>query len=433
MVAQQMYGIEQESVNCGRSSMSDSAADEPLPRTALQLIFDREFGSVFWGKCSNLIANWAFTVITVMEAFNLTGSPAWSGAVSAAQMAPLLLLTLLSGRLCDSLGERWLIVAGGWLSGLPCIALAVCFGLVSNDRTSALVALLICTFVSGCGMALSAPAFQSIVMRLARPTEVSTAVSLGFFPAAAARALGPALGAVLLVAVGPAMSFLCLGLVLALTAAALHMARLPALVLDAGSDTRLSPALHYVFRDRVIMACLLGAATVGAASEPVITLAPTLAASFGHQDASGLILSAFGGGGAFGIFAHRLARMWLSPLTEGVLSMGVLAGLIAVMVWAGRFEILLVVTAVAGCAMVMSVTSISVVLQQRCHPVMLGRVMAMWVLAFAGVRPFAALILGNLAVLLELHVALLAWSVLVAGWGVVVIMMARSSQKGERC
>src|SRR5690349_8884368 len=101
------------------------------PRTSMQMIRDRHLGTVFWAKSGNLIANWAFTVITVTSAFSLTGSAAWAGAVSAAQMAPQLLLTLPSGRWSDTYGERRLIVVGGTLSGLASLALAGWIGVHS--------------------------------------------------------------------------------------------------------------------------------------------------------------------------------------------------------------------------------------------------------------------------------------------------------------
>lgn len=401
-------------------------------RTSLQLVRDRDFGIVFWGKGSNLIANWAFTVITVIVAYDLTGSPVWSGAASAAQMAPQMMLTLLSGRLSDSHGERRLIVAGGLVSGLPCIVLALWFWLAGDRGLVAVIALLVCTFVSGCGMALSAPALQSIVTRLVRPEELSTAVSLNFFPMALARTIGPAGGALLLIATGPAVSVLIVGAVLVLTALCVHLARLPGLVREGDSDTRIWAAVRYVFRDRVILACLLGVAAVGAGSEPAITLAPALADSVGRQDATGLIVAAFGAGGGLGIFVHRILRIWLSSLTEGIVAMCALAGTVALVSWVGGLELMLAVMVVAGCSMVTCITAVSITVQMRCELSMLGRVMAMWVFAFAGIRPIAALGIAYVTEKFTLPVGLLSSSAILAIAALLVLILVRGQSAGQR-
>jgi hypothetical protein len=44
--------------------------------------------------------------------------------------------------------------------------------------------------------------------------------------------------------------------------------------------------------------------------------------------------------------------------------------------------------------MVVGITAFSIGIQQRCPPAMRGRVMALWVIAFSGVRPVAGPILG---------------------------------------
>jgi dipeptide/tripeptide permease len=44
--------------------------------------------------------------------------------------------------------------------------------------------------------------------------------------------------------------------------------------------------------------------------------------------------------------------------------------------------------------MVMGVTGFSIVAQQRSPAPFLGRVMALWVMAFTGVRPLAGIVLG---------------------------------------
>jgi predicted MFS family arabinose efflux permease len=126
----------------------------------------------------------------------------------------------------------------------------------------------------------------------------------------------------------------------------------------------------------------------------------------GGPNTAGLILGAFGAGGALGVVVHRLARTRLSPVREGCAAMGALAFLIATMSWIGDVKFMVAVMVAAGCGAVVAMTALSVAVQRNCTPALLGRVMAIWVLAFAGVRPLAALALGNLAAALSLPFAL---------------------------
>lgn len=412
--------------------MGQAGEGVALPRTTVGLLRDRQFGTVFWGKGGNLLANWAFTLISVSVAYDMTCSAAWTGAVSAAQMAPGLLLTLLSGRLSDSYGERVAIVVGGLLSGLASVALALWWWTFGTNGQVAVSAVLAFSFVGGCGMAFTSPAQQSIVTRLVQPAEISAAVSLNFLPTAVARTFGPAGGAVLLALVGPAPSFVVVGVVLIGTAIAVHLARLPGAVPRDGGDARIRAAGRYVLRERVILAYLFAVAALGAGAEPAITLAPAIADSAGRHDAAGWVLAAFGGGGAFGVIVHRLVRARLSPTGEGCAAMIALALTMALTAWSSGLTMIVIFMLAGGCSMVVGITAMSVGVQQRCDAPFLGRVMAMWVLAFAGVRPIAALAVGSVASAVSVPAALLTTTAMLIVATMVMWGLLRSGNRGAR-
>lgn len=375
-----------------------------------QLLLDRNFGTLFWGKTGSLVATWAFTIITITVAYDVTGSAVWAGFISAAQMAPQLLLALASGRLSDSHGERLPIMVGGFLSGFGALALAGWLLLADADGPGAIPPLIVCALVSGIGLALSAPAMHSMVARIVRPEELSSAVSLNFLPTALARTIGPAGGALLLVSCGTILSMLVVGLVFLLATAAFLRLQSPPPERDDNDDVRIRGAIRYVMRDRIILANLVAVAAIGAGVEPIITLAPAIADLMGNKGLAGWIVAAFGAGGLLGAFVHRAVQDRVSESIEGYAAMTVLAVMIASASWSESLEVLLVVMVVAGCSTVIGLTAFSVAIQKRCAPVMLGRVMAMWVLAFAGVRPLAALAVGFMAHQLSLKTALLGVS-----------------------
>ncbi|NGP08492.1 MFS transporter [Rhodococcus sp. 14C212] len=379
-----------------------------LQRSSIQLLLDRDFGTLFWGKIWSLIATWAFTIIIVTVAYGATGSTTWAGIISAAQMAPQLLFTLASGSLSDAYGERLPIVVGGALSGIGSLTLALWLSLTDTEGSDAILPLLVCALVCGSGLALSSPAMHSIIARLVRPGELSSAVSLNFLPTALARTIGPALGALLLAWWDAVLSLFVVGLVYALTTAGFFLMRSSRPVRGANEDVRVWSAVRYVVRDRVILAYLVAVAAIGFGAEPAITLAPAIADSVDHHGSAGLIVAAFGVGGLFGVLVHRVAQGRLAPRTEGFIAMVVLAAMIASASASEQMGVLLAVMIVAGCSMMVGITAFSVAVQQRCAPPLLGRVMAMWVLAFAGVRPLAAVTVGFVAEQWSLRISLLA-------------------------
>jgi predicted MFS family arabinose efflux permease len=366
-------------------------------RSSVQLALDRDFGILLWGKLAVNSAVWAQTVVAVVLTYQLTGSAGWVGVVGAAQLGPQLLLGLVSGRLSDAHGPLRQMVGGGVLSGIATLGLAV--WLVPGGDAPGLVAVIpivVASAVFGCGQALATPALQSAVPRLVSSDELSSAVALNYMPTAVARTVGPAGGALLVALWGPAVSLVLIGLVLMVSGLSFLLIRSPGLRAGAaaGADNRITSAVRYVWRDRVVLLLLVGVGAIGFGSEPAITLAPVLMARVGHAGDGAWVSAAFGVGGLLGVAAHQLLRRRFSPLAIGCLMMTTLAGAMAAMTVVGSLNMLLCALALGGVSMVAGITALSVAVQERCEPSMLGRVMALWVIAFAGVRPLAGVVLG---------------------------------------
>src|SRR4029453_15125705 len=67
--------------------------------------------------------------------------------------------------------------------------------------------LLILTFALGIGVAMNTPTWQAITTELVPPSELTRAVALNALPMNIGRAIGPAMGGVLVAAAGPALVF----------------------------------------------------------------------------------------------------------------------------------------------------------------------------------------------------------------------------------
>jgi MFS family permease len=373
-----------------------SRASASKPRGSFRLMFDPSFGVVFWAKLVMLTATWAVILITVVMAYQLTGSAAWVGATGAALMIPQFGLSLLSGRMSDRYGPVRQIVAGALISGVACLGLSLWFAISDVGPTVNAIALLVSSLVFGVGLALSAPAMQSIVPMLVTADELPAAVGLNFVPTTLARTVGPALGALAISTLGSTLTLLIVGSAMLLIAPCFRLVQRHLVIkLEQNSDSRIRSVLRFVWSDKPLLACLGGVAAIGAGSEAAVTLSPVIASSLGEPGAGGgVITGAFGLGGLIGVVAYRLIQKKGTPGIHGCLAMVVLAATVGLAAYGGSLPVVAGLFALGGAGMVAAITAFSVAIQLRCPPEMFGRVMAVWTLAFSGFRPVAAVALG---------------------------------------
>src|SRR5438552_2402517 len=143
----------------------------------------------------NVSAAWAMT--------SLSPSPLIVALVQSATSLPVFLVGLPAGAVADIVDRRrlllvtqcWMLVAAGLLAVLTFV------GLMTATTLLAL------TFALGVGVAMNAPTWQAITSELVPPSELTRAVTLNALPVNIGRAVGPALGGVLVAASGPALVF----------------------------------------------------------------------------------------------------------------------------------------------------------------------------------------------------------------------------------
>ena len=140
----------------------------------------------------------------------LTGSALIVALVQSAAALPICLLSIPAGALADVLDRRrlllamqiWMLCAAGLL-GILTVTHVVQPG---NDAAPWI--LLALTFMLGMGNAMSGPAFLRVLPELVPGEQMPSAMALNSIALNVARALGPALGAVAVVAAGAGSAFL---------------------------------------------------------------------------------------------------------------------------------------------------------------------------------------------------------------------------------
>src|SRR5712671_7490747 len=144
----------------------------------------------------NVGAGWLMTQMTM--------NPFMVGLVQAAAALPVFLVILPAGALADMV-DRWrfLLVTQGWMvlasATLGILTLASCVGPW---------VLLLFTFLLGLGAVMNDPAWQAITPELVPAKQHASAVALNSAGFNVARAVGPAMGGLIVAAVGCGTTFL---------------------------------------------------------------------------------------------------------------------------------------------------------------------------------------------------------------------------------
>lgn len=148
---------------------------------------------------------------------SLAPSPLMVSLMQTATSLPFFLLALPAGALADIVDRRRLLIG----TQLWMFAVAIVLGVTTIAHLTGPWVLLGLTFALGLGNALNAPAWQATVPELVPREELPSAVGLSSIAVNVARAVGPALGGLIVAATGPGWVFLLnatsfLGIVLVL-------------------------------------------------------------------------------------------------------------------------------------------------------------------------------------------------------------------------
>jgi MFS family permease len=149
------------------------------------------------------IGTWMYSSATAWLMTTLDADPLMVSLVQVATSLPMFLFALPAGALADIVDKRRLLIAAE--SAITILA-AVFATLVWLSLITP-VTLLIFTFLVEMGAAMTAPAWQSIVPQLVPRDDLPSAVAANSVGVNISRAIGPALGGVLTVAVGIAAPF----------------------------------------------------------------------------------------------------------------------------------------------------------------------------------------------------------------------------------
>jgi MFS family permease len=322
--------------------------------------------------------------------------------LSFVQFAPILFLAPWTGSAADRFDRRRLLLVTQPAAAILSGTLAL---LTHLDVVTAPV---VVAFGLGQGLttAFSTPAQQALFVSLVPRDEVTSAVGLNSMTFNIARAAGPALAGATVSTLGIAAAF-------AVNAASYLVFTL-ALVLvqprrqERPESTRLRDSLQLLRHEPRLAVALAIVAAVGFTSDPVNTLSPAFAHAFDRPDTTaGPIIGVFGAGAVTAAFvlAGRQPSRARTAVTLTLMGSGVVA--FSVLPF---FPLALACLFVAGFGYLASNTAATSFLQLGVTESQRGRIMALWSIAFLGLRPFASLVDGAIASSFGVRVAGVALS-----------------------
>jgi MFS family permease len=302
----------------------------------------------------------------------------------------VLVLAPWAGGIADRLDRRKLLLVTQLVAAALSGALAaIAWGGLANEWV-------VIAFSGGMGVtsALSSPAQQSLIAALVEEEDVPQAVALNSMTFNLARAIGPASAAGVIAGLGLPWAFaINAGSYLLLVAGLL-------LVVPREEERAERPSLRESFsilRERPSLVLALGVVMIaGFGSDPVNTESPAFAHAFDYSDTvSGVIVGFFGAGAV-------AAALLVSGRVAGsrrrmAITLGLLGGGIVLFSLSPWLPLGAVFLAVAGFGYLGSNASATTRLALGVPPSQRGRIMALWSVAFLGLRPVASLTDGALA------------------------------------
>lgn len=391
--------------------------DGPKTTSAWSPLRQPLFRSMWIAAVTSNIGTWMHDVGAVWLMTSLTPSPLMVALMQTATSLPFFLLALPAGALADILDRRrLLLIMQGWM-----LAVAAVLGVLTLVGAATPWLLLALTFALGLGAAMNTPAWQAITPELVSRDELPAAVALSGVGINLARAVGPAVGGVIVAAAGSGAVFLLnaasfVGVLLALYwwRRSPRQSALPAEhvigAMRAGLRyVRHAPAVH-----AVLMRCglfILGGSALWA-------LLPLVARREMGLEAIGYggLLGAMGAGAIAGaaLLPRVRARLTVDLLVVGATV--VFAAVSAMLAFVRDFWWLCGAMLAGGVAWIALMSSFNVAAQAAVPAWVRARGLALYLLVFQGGMAAGSALWGGVAARAGIDVALVCAAIgLVAG------------------
>ncbi|HKS27678.1 MAG TPA: MFS transporter [Pyrinomonadaceae bacterium] len=389
------------------------------------------FRSLWLAAVASNIGTWMHNVGADWLMTTLAPTPIMVSLMQTAENAPLFLLALPAGALADIVDRRRLLIyTQSWML-VSAVALAVLTLLGLTTPT----VLLLLIFSLGLGSALNAPAWQAIIPELVPRSEVPGAVALNSVAFNIARAVGPALGGLIVAATGSwavfllnSLSFIGVLIVLKRWRRSPVESVSPAERIVGG----MRAGVRYVRHEPDLRAVLVRAGVFVSCASALWAMLPLVArqqlglGALGY----GTLLGGLGAGAILGAVVLPTLRRTISNNLLIICGTLVFAAVTATLATIRIFPLLCAVMVFGGVAWMALMSSFNVSVQSVVPAWVRARALAIYLLVFFGGMALGSALWGALASRTGISAALLyAAGALIAGLAAAYFFPLRADEE----
>ena len=365
-------------------------------RTFASLRRHRNYRLFFTGQVISVSGTWMQNVALAWLVVELTSSPIAVGALAFCRFIPFTLFGLVAGVVADRIDNRKLVIATQCTSMVLSAVLAV---LVFTGSETLWLVFLLAT-LGGTALVFDAPGRHALTFQMVGRDELPNAVALNASLFNASRVVGPAVAGVLIAAFGVALCFAINTVTFVAVLVGLLMMRKGELVPVERSKEPptmmrgIREGLSWALRSpdmRLVLAIVTVVSTVGFNFHVILPLLASDTLETGPE-VFGILSACFGGGALVGaLLSAALGRASWKVLVLGTAGFSSCLLLLAPLHTVLPIAVLLFAT---GVCFTLWTSNANSILQLRAPDHLRGRVVSLYLWAFAGLAPLGGLFAG---------------------------------------
>ena len=367
-------------------------------RTFRSLRRHRNYRLFFAGQVVSVAGTWMQNIALAWLVIQLSNSPLAVGGLAFCRFLPFFLLSLVAGVVVDRLDTRRLLIA----TQATAMAVSVVLAVVTLAGLATLPVVYALAALGGLILVFDSPGRQTLTFQMVGPRELPNAVALNSGLFNASRVIGPALAGMLIAVAGVGFCFVVNAISFLAVLIALKEMRVEELTPVVKSrDTRvvsgIREGLAWSARSPIALSVLVVVTIVSMVGFNFNVLVPLLASQTLHVGAGtfGALSASFGLGALAGALATATMRS-ASPRTFAVGAVGfslAMLGLAPV----HTTGLALVLLFVLGLTFSLFTASANALVQLASPDHLRGRVVSLYLFAFAGLAPIGGIVAGWLA------------------------------------
>jgi MFS family permease len=353
----------------------------------------------FAGQSLSLIGTWMTRIATSWLVYRLTNSALLLGVVSFAGQIPAFFLAPIAGVWIDRWNRHRTLVWTQVLSMIQSFALAA-LALTGVINIWWLMALVL---MQGLINAFDMPARQAFVVEMiVDRADLGNAIALNSSMVNGARLIGPALGGLIIAAVGEGYCFLIDGISYIAVIVSLLMMTVDRKAARGAAKrvwSELAEGWKYVVESDAIRSILLQLALVSLIAMPYMVLMPIMVGSVLHggPHTLGFLMGASGVGALISAISLALRRTVVGLGRMIAISSAMFGAGLIVLGLSRELWISMPIMLFTGFGMMQQLAASNTILQTIISDDKRGRVMSFYTLAVLGVTPIGSLLAGTFA------------------------------------